>query len=173
MVRFACQYVYVCVCFFTLTLSVNMKCAGELLSTVSSVCSNTQQLVSWKHLSHPLDCYTMVQFQAFLWSRELTQRDLCVNWIPMQVWSCNHLVPHHFWVEGQPGRDNWRAFKPLSLKTDSKGTMATWQIHTSWIKLSYTGLLWCIPVFDSCNCIAKIIREGQGYYCMEYLQLVW
>lgn len=26
-------------------MSVNMKCAGELLSTVSSVCSNTQQLV--------------------------------------------------------------------------------------------------------------------------------
>lgn len=37
------------------------------------------------------------------------------NWIPMQVLGCNHLVPHHCWVEGQPGRDNWRAFKPLNV----------------------------------------------------------
>lgn len=29
---------YIFVFFITLTMSVNMKCAGELLSTVSSVC---------------------------------------------------------------------------------------------------------------------------------------
>lgn len=34
-----CQYVYLVYCFisFTLTTSVNMKCAGRILSTVSSV----------------------------------------------------------------------------------------------------------------------------------------
>lgn len=57
------------------------------------------------------------------------------NWIPMQVLSCNHLVPHHCWVEGQPGRaitgessNLWMCLH--SLEIESKGTMATWQIRT-------------------------------------------
>lgn len=56
-------YIFVLFClFFTLTMSVNRNCAGEPLSTVSSLCSNTRQLASWKHLSHSLDCFIMVQF---------------------------------------------------------------------------------------------------------------
>lgn len=104
------------------------------------------------------------------------------NWIPMQVLSCNHLVPHHCWVV----RDNWRVFKPLNVSaqprdwvkgengdmTNPYWTITTFSYSWSWIKLSYTGLLGYIPVC-SCNCIVMIIRGRQGYYCMEYFQLVW
>lgn len=102
------------------------------------------------------------------------------NWIPMQVLSCNHLVPHHCWVESQPGRDNWCSDRWMclhSLEIESKGdngdmtnpywTITTFSYSWSWIKLSYTGLLGYLPVC-SCNCIAMIIGGRQGYYCMEF-----
>lgn len=97
------------------------------------------------------------------------------NWIPMQVWSCNHLVPHHCWVEGQPGRDDWR-FKPLNVSAKPwdrvKGDNGDMTNPYITIQMSYTGLLGCVPVCNSCNCIAMIIRERQGYYCVEYFQVV-
>lgn len=57
------------------------------------------------------------------------------KWIPMQVWSCNHLVPHHCWVRGHPGGRKLGSVKNLwmcseSLEIKSKWTMATWQIST-------------------------------------------
>lgn len=40
------------------------------------------------------------------------------------------------------------------------------------IKLSYTGLLGYLPVCTKHKHTAVIIRERQGYYCMEHFQLV-
>lgn len=98
------------------------------------------------------------------------------NWIPMQVWSCNHLVPHHCWVEGQPGGDDWKEFKPLNVSAKPwdrvKGDNGDMTNPYITIQMSYTGLLGCVPVCNTCNCIAMIIRERQGYYCVEYFQLV-
>lgn len=81
------------------------------------------------------------------------------KWIPMQVWSCNHLVPHHCWVRGQPGRRKlggvqniWMCLESLEIK--SKWTMATWQIstelllrfHTHNVELNW-GIRGCLGMF--------------------------
>lgn len=55
------MYVFVFLCcwgfFFTLIMSMSILCCwGIYFYTVRSLCSNTTS-VSWKHLSHPLDCF--------------------------------------------------------------------------------------------------------------------
>lgn len=89
------------------------------------------------------------------------------KWIPMQVWSCNHLVPHHCWVRGQPGGEKTgECSKPLNVfrkpwdkvkvdngdMTNQYRTITTFSYSQSWIKLGYTGLL--RNVYNSYICIA-------------------
>lgn len=126
-----CQCVIFVLFCFTQTMSVNMKCAGELLSTVSSVCSNTQQLVFMEARKPSIGLFHYGSILSFAVVQGNDPESFVCNWIPMQMWSCNHLLPHHCWVEGQPGRDNWRAIKSLNVSAqpwESKGTMVTRQI---------------------------------------------
>lgn len=55
-------------------------------SLLWAMCFDSEQLVSWKHLSHQLDYFLMVQWYALLWSRELTQRVFCVIEFLCRCW---------------------------------------------------------------------------------------
>lgn len=175
------------VVFLTLTMSVKMWCAGGLLSSVVIVCVQTlSRWFSWKHLSHSLDCFITAQFQSSLWSSGVDPESFVCNRIPMQVLSCDHLAPHHCWVEGQPGteisgeRSNlfWMCrHQPRDWIEGDNGDMTNpcWTITAfsysrGVISLSHTGLLGYISVC-TCNCIAMITGERQGYWM--FIQMVW
>lgn len=94
---FLCSYWWLLFSFPTVL--VNMKCAGTSLLW-KSVCSDTQQSVSRKHLSHSLDCFNNSSIVSFALVQGIDPGSLCVIEFLCRCW-VTYLVPHHCRVQGQ------------------------------------------------------------------------
>lgn len=147
---------YVCICFlvfFTLIMSVNMKrCWGIPLYCEQCVFKYTE-VGLMEALKPFIGLFHNGSIASFALVQGLDPWSFVCNWIPMQVLSSDHLVPHCCQVEGQPGRkrqmsgecsDLWLCLH--SLEIESTGTMAKWQICTQLLHFHTHGdkLNWAI-----------------------------
>lgn len=178
-------FLYVCIFFSSLlttpTVFVDLKSAGTSLLWL--VCVNTQQWVLMEALKPFVWLFSNGSVVSFALVQRTDPESFVCNWIPMQVLS--YYPGTTSLLDGGPEveMNNWidESWMWSAQPCDWKGTMATWQIHNKLlvlfssvsVKLSYTGLLGYLPVCSSYKCIAVLIRERQGYYCIKYFQLMW
>lgn len=80
-------------CWWTWNVLVPLYCG-------KSVCSDTQQSFSRKHLSHSLDCFNNSSIVSFALVQGIDPGSLCVIEFLCRCW-VTYLVPHHCRVEGQ------------------------------------------------------------------------
>lgn len=133
-VRFTCLYINICWFFLLLYVCEHVMCWGSPLYCEQCVFKCTA--VGFMEALKPfVGLFHNGSILSFALVRGIDPESFVCNWIPMQVLSCNHLVPHHCWLEGHPGREITGECSNLwmclhRLKIESKGTMATWQIRT-------------------------------------------